>query len=104
MKKCSLVIGVDSGLPHLAAALGLPTLGLYGSTNPELTGTLGRRAHNLKAEFGCSPCLRRQCAYKGQPVTWNGQPVIPPCFASLPPQEVWRQAKRLNHASSVLHL
>lgn len=42
------VIGVDTGLAHLAAALGVPTVGIYTATDPALTGLYaGRRAVNL---------------------------------------------------------
>ncbi len=42
------VIGVDTGLAHLAAALGVPTIGIYTTTNPRLTGLYaGQRATNL---------------------------------------------------------
>lgn len=45
-----LVVGVDTGLTHLAAALGTPTLGLYGATDPAATGIhAARRALNLGA-------------------------------------------------------
>jgi heptosyltransferase-1 len=44
----ALVVGVDTGLTHLAAALGRPTLGLYGATDPLLTGVhAGANAINL---------------------------------------------------------
>jgi heptosyltransferase I len=42
------VIGVDTGLSHLAAALGVPTIGIYTATDPGLTGLYaGTRAVNL---------------------------------------------------------
>ena len=42
------VIGVDTGLAHLAAALGVPTVGIYIATDPALTGLYaGRNAINL---------------------------------------------------------
>ncbi|HUO43455.1 MAG TPA: lipopolysaccharide heptosyltransferase I [Burkholderiales bacterium] len=43
-----IVVGVDTGLTHLAAALGAPTVGIYGATDPAATGIYGaRRAVNL---------------------------------------------------------
>ncbi len=48
-------IGVDTGLSHLAVALGIPTIGLYVSTDPGLTGLYaGERAINLGGK-GASP-------------------------------------------------
>jgi heptosyltransferase-1 len=41
------VVGVDTGLTHLAVALGRPTVGIYCSTEPQLTGLHGRDALNL---------------------------------------------------------
>ena len=46
--KATAVIGVDTGLAHLAAAMGVPTIGIYTATNPALTGLYaGERAVNL---------------------------------------------------------
>ncbi|MCU7960095.1 MAG: lipopolysaccharide heptosyltransferase I, partial [gamma proteobacterium symbiont of Bathyaustriella thionipta] len=45
------VLGVDSGLVHLAAALSVPTLALYGPTSADLTGTQGRLQKNLQAAY-----------------------------------------------------
>ena len=41
------VAGVDTGLTHLAAALGVPTVGVYCATRPELTGLHARNAVNV---------------------------------------------------------
>ena len=42
-----LVAGVDTGLTHLAVALGRPTVGIYCATRPELTGLHGEASVNL---------------------------------------------------------
>ncbi len=99
-----LVIGVDSGLAHLAAALEVPTLVLYGSTSSTLTGCRGGQAANLQARFPCSPCLRRTCGYTGPDQTWQGVAVAPACYATLPPETVWQAALELLDADRVLHL
>lgn len=55
-------VGNDSGLMHLAAAMGVPTVGLFGSTNPAWTAPRGRRTAVVAAEgFACRPCYRRTC-------------------------------------------
>ena len=48
----SAVCGVDTGLTHLAAALGVPTIGLYVATRPELTGLHAPIARNLSGGAG----------------------------------------------------
>ncbi|MBX3707259.1 MAG: lipopolysaccharide heptosyltransferase I [Pseudomonadales bacterium] len=91
----ALAIGVDSGLTHLAAALDVPTLALYGSTDSALTGCRGRRARSVQAEFPCVPCRARECAYRGPAQAWSGITVEPACYASLPPERVWAWAREL---------
>lgn len=76
------VVGVDTGLAHLAAALGVPGITLYGATSTALTGVLGSRQRNLAALFPCAPCRRRQCRYHG------AASVTPACFEQLTPQAV----------------
>jgi len=79
----SAVIGVDSGLAHLTAALKIPALTLYGATNSQLTGAIGEKQKNLQSEFGCSPCLKKECSIA------DNQHITPPCFQMLPAQRVW---------------
>jgi heptosyltransferase-1 len=92
---CGLAIGVDSGLAHLSAALGVPTVSLYGSTDAVLTGCRGAAVRNLQAEFACAPCLSRTCRYRGALPDWQGQGVAPPCYHSLTPERVWQAALAL---------
>ena len=92
------VVGVDSGLCHLSAALGTPTIGLYGPTDSQLTGCRGQHAAFMQASTHCSPCLQARCRrYRGEPQHWQGNIVQPACFATLPPQDVWQQVKMLMH-------
>jgi heptosyltransferase-1 len=104
LSSARLVIGVDSGLAHLAAALKIPTLVIYGSTSSALTGCRGAVVKNLQAEFPCAPCLSRSCTYRGGAVTWQGQDVVPACYSALPPERVWREAGELLNADRLLHL
>lgn len=104
LASAALVIGVDSGPAHLAAALAVPTVVVYGSTSSELTGCRGARVRNLQAAFPCAPCLRRRCSYIGPPQRWQGREVTPACFARVPPEQVWQTAMELVNADRVLHL
>jgi heptosyltransferase-2 len=55
------VVSNDSGLMHVAGALGRPVIGLYGATSPEFTPPLGRPAAILREDLPCSPCGKRVC-------------------------------------------
>lgn len=57
------VISNDSGLMHLAAALKIPQVAIFGSTDPEKTGPLNEKAIVLKRNLSCSPCFKRTCKY-----------------------------------------
>ena len=104
LQSTRLVIGVDSGLTHLAAALGAPTLALHGSTSAALTGCRGANTRVLASTFGCAPCLSRACRYRGPGRTWRNAPVAPPCYAELSPRRVWAEALELMDAAVVLHI
>jgi heptosyltransferase-1 len=58
-----LAVGPDSGLLHVAAAYGVPTVGLYGPTSPLRTGPQSGRA--LSLELSCVPCHKRACPLTG---------------------------------------
>lgn len=89
LKGCARVVSVDSGLGHLAAAMGIPTVGIYGATSAELTGFRGAQSTNLQGTTSCSPCVRKACTkYKGEPLVWADTEINPPCYASLSPDLV----------------
>lgn len=51
----------DSGPMHLAAALGVPCVALFGPTNPERTAPAGADHRVLYTDRWCSPCFRKRC-------------------------------------------
>lgn len=60
LARADLLISVDSGPMHIAAALGTRVLALFGPTNPVRTGPLGP-GRILRRPLPCSPCLQRRC-------------------------------------------
>ena len=97
LASAKVIVAVDTGLGHLAAALDVPTVSLYGPTNADLTGALGRSQYHLKANFPCSPCLSRKCIFPNAAV-YSEQP---PCFTTLPPTMVWIEVDKLIRNASL---
>jgi heptosyltransferase-2 len=56
-----MVICNDSGAMHVASALGVPTLAVFGSTEPALTGPMSSRSKVVRHHVPCSPCFLREC-------------------------------------------
>lgn len=77
------LVGVDTGLAHLGAALAVPAVTIYGATSPGLTGTVGKHQQHAVAKFTCSPCGSKICTFPGNVA------VTPACYQSLSPQHVW---------------
>jgi lipopolysaccharide heptosyltransferase II len=63
LSRCDGFAGNDSGPMHVAGALGIPTVGIFGSTNATRTGPLGPRATAVYHRIECSPCLARTCRF-----------------------------------------
>jgi heptosyltransferase-2 len=61
LRQCRLLLTNDTGTMHLAALLGVPTVAIFGSTEPGLTGPLGDRHIVLRHHVECSPCFLRKC-------------------------------------------
>lgn len=53
----------DSGLLHVAAALGVPVAAVYGSSSPDFTPPLGARVRIVERQLACRPCFDRACRF-----------------------------------------
>ena len=83
-KRLELFLTNDSGPMHIGAALGIPTLAVFGSTSDELTGPLGKRVKVVKEALDCAPCFERVCA-----------PGHYECLTNIDPERVLAEAVSL---------
>ena len=104
ISKACAVVGVDSGLGHLGAALGRPTVMLFGPTDVALTGCQGRYAQNLAASLPCRPCHSRRCRYRGKPILLHGEEQLPACLAAVSPSRVWTALTQLMRREQMAHV
>jgi heptosyltransferase-2 len=58
---CELFLTNDSGAMHIASALGVPTVAIFGATDDTTTGPTGPNARVVRQPVDCSPCLLREC-------------------------------------------
>jgi lipopolysaccharide heptosyltransferase II len=86
MAAANVAVSNDSGLMHIAAALGTPTMGIFGPTSPHLWGPLNGLAATVqtKTVVPCQPCHRPVC-------TMNDHR----CMRDIPPSEVVEIARRV---------
>jgi len=58
---CRLVVSNDSGLMHVASALGIPVVAIFGPTDPQATGPAGLHCRIVHHPVACAPCTYRIC-------------------------------------------
>jgi ADP-heptose:LPS heptosyltransferase len=68
LERCFLFLGNDSAPLHMAGALGVPTVGIYGPTNPENFRPRGRNVSVVRSTLACSPCFH----FVGSGPVWAG--------------------------------
>lgn len=103
----SACIAVDTGLGHLAAALDVPTISLFGPTHPAYTGAYGRAQRHLASDFPCAPCLKKHCTYRPTDEDrrrFDLDREQPLCFTRLPPARVADELKQMLGEEEVLVL
>ncbi|MCX5913548.1 MAG: lipopolysaccharide heptosyltransferase II [Deltaproteobacteria bacterium] len=81
--RCRLFVTNDSGLMHVAAALGVPVVAIFGSTDPARTGPLGENCRVVRKPLPCAPCLKTHCPEKRE------------CMEKITVDEVYEAAKGL---------
>jgi heptosyltransferase-2 len=58
---CCVYLTNDSGAMHIASALGVPTVAVFGATDDTTTGPTGAWSRVVREPVECSPCLKREC-------------------------------------------
>ena len=81
--RCRLFITNDSGLMHVASALGVPLVAIFGSTDPLRTGPLSKNSRVLYKSIPCAPCLKTEC------------PDDRKCMELITVDEVFEEVKRI---------
>lgn len=61
LSQCHLFLGNDSGAMHVAAAVGLPVVAVFGPTDPHGTSPVTPRCSIVQEKPYCSPCFLRRC-------------------------------------------
>ncbi|HEX7554056.1 MAG TPA: glycosyltransferase family 9 protein [Geothrix sp.] len=61
LRQADQVMAPDTGLLHLAVVLGVPALGLYGSSDPVVAGLPESAGRVLRTGISCAPCRERSC-------------------------------------------
>jgi len=97
VKRCGLFISNDSGLMHLASALGVPTIGIFGPTSPGLGfSPSGLEDKVFWAGVDCSPCSlhgEKECVMESRY-----------CMDNIKPEDVIKEAKKIIGADKVIFL
>lgn len=86
------VVTVDTGLGHLAAALGKPVVSVFGATDPKLTGISGSNVTILSDQgMECVPCRKKLCKYKNYQ---DSSKIYPPCYETISAEIVWQKLRQ----------
>lgn len=90
IRRMQLMVSTDSGPRHLAAALGVPTVCLFGPINPAWSANYQPNSVGLRLDLPCSPCGKRTCPLKHHR-----------CMRDLSVEMVFAAVKRMLAADAV---
>ncbi len=89
IRRCSLMVANDTGPCHLAAALGLPLVTLFGPTDPRWTATGYDGEIRLRVDVPCGPCQQKHC-----------HPGHHQCLQQITLDQVWQAVERITAADT----
>ncbi len=84
MSLCRFFVTNDSGLMHMACALGIPTVAVFGSTDHVATGPRSPKSRIVRRDVSCAPCLKPEC-----PTDYR-------CMLEITPDSVWETMEALR--------
>ena len=84
--KAHAMVSLDTGLSHIAAALNIPNITLYGPTDPIITGTLGENQTWVQSPFPCPKNCKKSCFI---------EKTNPRCLHLISPEMVWEKLANL---------
>jgi heptosyltransferase-2 len=85
---CKTVVANDSGLMHVAAAVGCNVVAVYGSTSPKYTPPLAQKVEIVHTDIDCRPCFKRECEFSHLK-----------CLTELSPKQVLDSIQKLEAIS-----
>ena len=80
ISECNGAIASDSGLGHISANIGIPTVSMFGAGDPDITRPIGIKTTYLNENVYCSPCLKNSCYNKKEPLL---------CLNTIKSDKVW---------------
>jgi lipopolysaccharide heptosyltransferase I len=96
LARADACVCMDTGFSHLAAALNIPAVTLYGATDSGLIGASGKNQLYIQSNLPCAPCNKKECRFPAPPASLN-----PPCLASLTPERIMGELQNIIPPQSV---
>jgi lipopolysaccharide heptosyltransferase II len=90
LRRCAVLVSNDTGPMHMAQALGVPVVAIFGSTDPETTRPSGGEQSVIRTDVRCAPCLLRAC------------PIDHRCMTGISTDQVMTAVMKHIHGFSVL--
>ena len=90
LRRCAVLVTNDTGPMHMAQALGVPVVAIFGPTDPDATRPSGGGQSVIRTDVRCTPCLLRAC------------PIDHRCMTGISTDQVMTAVMRHIHGFSVL--